>query len=77
MKSQEIAARAVDARSCPPPCAGLSIMQISAPFCFACGRHIERSFVPAKLLAAHSVCLWRGEGNVENLPHFHRRLPVS
>ena len=34
------------------------IMQILAPFCFACGRHLERGFSAAKLLAAHSVC-WR------------------
>ena len=34
-------------------------MQILAPFCFACGRHLERGFSAAKLLAAHSVCLWR------------------
>ena len=33
-------------------------MQISAPFCFSCGRHLERSFAAAKLLAGHSVCLW-------------------
>ena len=34
-------------------------MQISAPFCFDCGRHLERSFATPKLLAGHSVCLWR------------------
>ena len=34
-------------------------MQISAPFCFDCGRHLERSFAAAKLLAGHSVCLRR------------------
>ena len=34
-------------------------MQILAPFCFACGRHLEKGFSAAKLLAAHSVCLWR------------------
>ena len=36
-----------------------SIMQISAPFCFDRGRHLERSFAATKLLAGHSVCLWR------------------
>ena len=34
-------------------------MQISAPFCFDRGRHLERSFAAPKLLAGHSVCLWR------------------
>ena len=34
-------------------------MQISAPFCFDCGGHLGRSFAAAKLLAGHSVCLWR------------------
>ena len=32
-------------------------MQISAPFCFDRGRHLERSFAAPKLLARHSVCL--------------------
>ena len=33
-------------------------MQISAPFCFDRGCHLEGSSAATKLLAGHSVCLW-------------------
>ena len=59
-------------------------MQILAPFCFACGRHLERGFSAAKLLAAHtqSQCLLmalRPYQYVEedNFLHLRRRLTVS